>query len=219
MTNAWSLWRRVVPHAVLRWKVCKPCAVPLLSIPFSMNPSLSECWGWCHLSPVSRWPQNRCLHRSQLFQLPWELMRNDRHFWGTVHLILRLTAKVKRLRDSKQEEKHRADGLKWNRSKGGPGWGWRGRTWLSHDKMHKAPTGPLPAPVPYSWRELYKLSHTHLMNAPSYKPAAIFLPAFGLFFEGCFKGKLYVKEDDWNWFDLHQGSAPTVWKDCHLMAV
>lgn len=76
--------------------------------------------------------------------------------------------------------------------------------------MHKAPTGPLPAPVPYSWRELYKLSHTHLMNAPSYKPAAIFLPAFGLFFEGCFKGKLYVKEDDWNWFDLHQSSAPTV---------
>ena len=93
---------------------------------------------------------------------------NDRHFWGTMHLIWRLAAKVKWLSNSKQEEEHRSDSLKWNRSKGAAAWGWRRRTWLSHDKMHKAPTGPLPAPVLYSWRELYKLSpHTLSMNAPS----------------------------------------------------
>lgn len=164
VTNAWSLWRRVVPHAVLWWNVCRPCAVPWLSIAFSMNPSLPECWGWCLLSPVSRWLQDRRLHSTSHPKvdswsevIAWQ--QAGRRTW--------------------------ADSLKGNRIKGGTGWGWRGRTWLSHDKMHKAPTGCLPAPVLCSWREPYKLSHT--LNECSFIQASCkFLAWVWIIFWGLF---------------------------------
>lgn len=139
--------------------------------------------------------------------------------YRTSHLWL--TAKAKWLQDSRQEEEHRDDSLKWNRIK-------EGQHEDEGEGLDSAMTSctrrqldlfQLPFP-PHEESCINYLSHTLLQNAASYKPAANFLPVSGFFGRAVIKEGLYVKEDDWKWFDLSPGFIPnTVWKHCHLMAV